>query len=234
MTREIPLSRGKVALVDDADYERLNQWKWHYNASTGYAARRDWQARRYVLMHRVILDAPAGRAVDHINGDGLDNRRANLRLATAAQNGHNRRAQAGATSRFKGVSFYGNRHHARIFVAGHNLYLGPFTDERTAARVYDYAARQHYGEYACLNLPHEPLTAEEFAALTRRRVPTSQYRGVAWVKSKQRWIAYIQVNGKFKSLGRHKDELVAARRYNEAALKYHGHKAILNNLEEHA
>lgn len=234
MTREIPLTQGKVAIVDDADYADVSQYEWHINAGTGYAARRDWQAKRYVLMHRHILAAPQGINVDHINGDKLDNRRSNLRLATTAQNAHNSRGNTGAQSSYKGVSVYGNRFYVRIFVGGKNVYYGRYTDERTAARIYDYAARLHYGEFAYINLPDELLTDAKFNALVKRNVPSSQYRGVSWSTSKQRWIACIQVDGKFKSIGRYTDEVTAARHYNEAARKYHGHKAILNQLEEPA
>ena len=232
--REIPLTQGKVAIVDDADYAAVSQYAWHFNACTGYAGRRDWQAKRYVLMHRYIMAAPQGMEVDHINGDKLDNRRSNLRLATTLQNSHNTASQKGARSGYKGVSVYDNRFYVRIMVEGKNTYYGRYSDERTAARIYDYAARIHYGEFAYINLPEELLTQHEFNMLVKRNIPSSQYRGVSWSTSKQRWIACIQVDGRFKSIGRYTDEVTAARQYNEAARKYHGAKAILNQLEETA
>lgn len=97
-------------------------------------------------MHREIVDAPE---VDHRNGDRVDNRRANLRAATHLQNCQNARPKG--QSRFKGVSRYRERWHARIKVPGRRIDLGSFHDEESAARAYDVAAREHFGEFARLN-----------------------------------------------------------------------------------
>lgn len=232
MAKRIPLTQGKFAIVDDADYEWLNQWKWHFARQTGYAARKDWSGGKpkYLLMHRVILNAPKHLQVDHINGDGLDNRRCNIRLATAAQNSWNQKAISSSISEYKGVSFYDNRFVVRIFVNGGNLYFGGFTDECLAARIYDFAAVKYYGEYARLNFPDQLLTEGEFEQLTRRKPPLSKYRGVTFDKRRGKWIAYIQVAGKYKSLGKFDSELDAARAYNEAAPRLHGSKAKLNDV----
>jgi hypothetical protein len=100
-------------------------------------------------MHRLIMQAPKGMVVDHINGNGLDNRRCNLRLCTPAQNRRNRHKHAGGRSRFLGVSPCGDKWNARV--AGR--YLGLFDDEVEAAKARDRKARQLYGEHAWLNFP---------------------------------------------------------------------------------
>ena len=182
-------------------------------------------------MHRMVAGAESGQVVDHANGDKLDNRRCNLRITDAQGNGRNRAKQRNARSRYRGVSFYDGVFVVRIFVDGDNLYFGRFTDERTAARVYDYAAAMHYGEFARLNLPGEPrLTDEEFQALTERRPVWSAYRGVSWRSDRQKWRAYIQVRYRTIWLGYFSTEIEAAQAYNVAALEHHGAKAVLNEV----
>lgn len=156
MTREIPLTQGKFAVVDDEDYERVMQYTWSY--WRGYATR--WvsphtSSSRHRSMHRFILDAPPGRFVDHKNGDTLDNTRGNLRFATRQENGQNRAPGNGGSSTFKGVSWNRQRRKwaSQIGVAGTRRHLGWFTDEKEAARVYDAAARELFGEFARLNFP---------------------------------------------------------------------------------
>jgi len=105
-------------------------------------------------MHRLVLDARPGQIVDHINGNGLDNRRANLRLVTAVQNAQNQFVQAGPkTSQYKGVHWdsVGQRWAASITVDGHAIELGRFDREEIAARAYDDAALVHFGPHARTN-----------------------------------------------------------------------------------
>jgi hypothetical protein len=91
--------------------------------------------------------------VDHINGNGLDNRRANLRLATSAQNNYNRRITSRRTSKYKGVDYHASKraYRARITVDKKKIFLGHFPDESSAARAYDVAAKKHHKEFAALN-----------------------------------------------------------------------------------
>ena len=155
--KEIKLTRGKVALVDDEDFEWLNQRKWHAQKSGNawYAARCDCSGKRkrYVYMHRLILRPPIGKECDHSNGSGLDNRRANLRVVTRSQNMMNSRKGRGCSSKFKGV--YWNRQagkwHTQINVCGRKHYLGRFVGEKEAACAYNRAARQYFGAFARLN-----------------------------------------------------------------------------------
>lgn len=157
--KTIPLSRGKFAKVDDADYEHLNQWKWHYSA-TGYAVRNTNGSgkRTSVYMHIEILKPPIGMEGDHRNLDKLDNRRGNLRVCTRRQNVANRAVNKNNVSGYKGVykEIRGNRKNpfwARIRVNGKCLYLGFFPTDIEAARAYDEAAKKLFGEFAYLNFP---------------------------------------------------------------------------------
>ena len=157
--KEIPLSNGGVALVDDEDYERVASGpKWQYHAlrhryrTYGYAQRK--VCGRTQLLHRLILNAPRGAIVDHINGDGLNNTRANLRICSYAQNTQNRRKSAArASSRFIGV-YWHKRNRAWAVEVGVEL-VGYFHDEEAAGRAYDKTARKRYGEFARLNFPRE-------------------------------------------------------------------------------
>ena len=109
-------------------------------------------------MHVLIMGKrPKGLVIDHINGNGLDNRRANLRFATPTENSQNQRKRAGCISDFKGVDFdrYKFRWRARIFFNGECIYLGRYQHETDAARAYDNAARRLYGQLANLNFPFE-------------------------------------------------------------------------------
>lgn len=163
--KEIKLTRGKVALVDDQDYEWLNAFKWEaYENPFGkqtrwYAIRRIYTPRpRFATterMHRLILQPPWYLGVDHKNGNGLDNRRENLRIATDSQNQWNSRKGPGTSSRYKGVSWNKQRKRwaARIWVNGIYQHLGYYEDEAVAALEYDRVAREFRGEFARLNFP---------------------------------------------------------------------------------
>lgn len=158
-TVEIPLTRGFVAIVDEeaaAQILGMGSWYARPHRNTVYAVRqvRRSGGQRNIGMHNVIAGASF---VDHINGDGLDNRRANLRAATNAQNGQNRRRPATNTSGYKGVGWISpsGPWRARITLEGRCVHLGCFADPVEAARVYDEAASHYYGEFARLNFPGE-------------------------------------------------------------------------------
>lgn len=154
MPVEIILSKGFVAVIDEADFAKVMRYTWCYQMP-GYAVTNmkcfDGSKLRLYL-HRLILDAPHGMTVDHINGDGLDNRRSNLRLCTHGQNLRNQKANRGR--RFKGAYRIGERgYFAKIAYEGKSQYLGVFPSELEAAQAYDNAAKLHHGEYARLNFP---------------------------------------------------------------------------------
>jgi len=154
--KEIELTRGYKAIVDDEDYEYLNQYKWHARVATKkvYAVRRMPKIRTLkMIMHREIIQAPDGLFVDHINGNGLDNRKSNLRLCTRSQNNANSEKIAGTSSKYKGVSWI--NHHGKWFasirVHGKAYNLGGYSNEMLAALAYNEAALKYFGEFAKIN-----------------------------------------------------------------------------------
>jgi hypothetical protein len=155
-TRRIKLSWGKWAVVDVEDYERLGRYKW-----LAVEMGRCWYGRtlerdgKPLAMHRVIMDAPKGLFVDHIDHDGLNNRKSNLRLCTRKQNRRNRRPNRGGTSKYKGVHWSKSckKYRAAISHNKKRFCLGYFRDEIEAAKAYDEAAKKFFGEFAYLNFP---------------------------------------------------------------------------------
>lgn len=153
--RYIALTQGKFALVDAVDYEWLMEHVWYY--TSGYAGRYGGKEHggRTIFMHDCIMPSPEGLEVDHINLDKLDNRRSNLRHGTRTQNLGNVRSKKGS-SQYKGVSrTRGKRWQVFIQKNGKSVYLGSCANEIDAAKIYDAAAREHFGEFARCNFPAE-------------------------------------------------------------------------------
>ncbi len=153
MTIQVPLSEGLFALVDDADAALISGWSWDKAKAKNLIYAVTYENNRAVAMHRKILNAPEGVFVDHVNGDGLDNRRSNLRLCSHTENMRNRRKLMDAASRFKGVTkaSKGKNWRATIYPSGVQIHLGTFATEEAAARSYDRAARIFFGEFAKTN-----------------------------------------------------------------------------------
>jgi len=166
--RYIPLTKGKFAIVDAEDYERVAKHKWCVSGSGNhlYACRND--GHTVILLHRVLMNAPAGMVVDHIDGNRMNNRRNNLRVCTHRQNLHNSLPH-GRTSRFKGVWWDKRRRlwDTRVRCNGVTTHIGLFRDEVEAARAYDRKAYELFGEYAYLNFPHEIRGADSDTFVSR-------------------------------------------------------------------
>jgi len=157
--KQIPLTQGKFALVDDEYYKWLNQWKWWAvkGTNTWYAVRNVYHngIKTNIRMHREILGLESGdpREGDHCNHNGLDNRLGNLRICTPSQNQHNRRPNKNCFSAFKGVGWHkgGSYWQARIRFNGNLKHLGCFASEIEAAKAYNQKAIELFGKYAYLN-----------------------------------------------------------------------------------
>ena len=154
----IALTQGKVAVVDDCDYEYLKQWKWTH--SQGYAIRKSPRRggkQTTILMHRLVARRAGlritGVNVDHYKDGGLDNRRGNLRIANQSQNCANQRLNRNNTSGYKGVSWYPKtkRWKVQIGVNRRVIHLGFRVDIKEAARLYDKAAKKYFGKFARTN-----------------------------------------------------------------------------------
>jgi len=154
MAKRIPLTQNKFAIVDDEDFDQVNQYKWYFN--NGYARRwyldKKTKKEGYMTMHRLINNTPKGMDTDHINHNGLDNRKENLRSATRNQNNQNYLPQK-HSSKYKGV--YWNKKEkkfkAYIGLNGKAIHLGYFKTEIEGAKAYDRKAKEIYGEFAYLN-----------------------------------------------------------------------------------
>lgn len=160
MTKEIPLTKGMFALVDDDDFSRVNEYKWcaHQDGGRWYSFRyfsKDGQ-RTFMSLHRFIIGTPVGMETDHINGNGLDNRKCNVRICTRNQNQANKSKSWGKHSKYKGVSYAKNRQSpkrwfAQIVSNNKHYHCGYYLTEIEAAKAYNENAIKFFGEFARLN-----------------------------------------------------------------------------------
>lgn len=166
--RRIWLGDGQFTILDQKDYYPLSKFKWYITGFDGkfYAVRNftiDNIRTKMVSMHRELINAPKGLFVDHKNGNSLDNRKSNLRLATRGQNLCNsKRNKDNCTSKYRGVSWNKRRNKWRIGLQseGKCVVSRLFANELDAARAYDRAAIKHHGEFAHLNFPREDYNAD--------------------------------------------------------------------------
>lgn len=173
MVREIPTRSGKTILVDDEDYPRVAEFHWKAANTAERGKPEKWYAARQVnidgkiwtiYLHRFLLGVPDGVTVDHIDGDGLNNQKANLRMASHRQQTWNRKHRTGASSPYKGVKKQkdSNRWTAWISHDGKSRYLGIFRTAKEAAHIFDAAARVLHGEFAWTNFPETNEEAVEY------------------------------------------------------------------------
>lgn len=225
MTKEMLLTKGRVVLVDDDEFERLKLHKYCLSVSGRgkcYAIRRQKNGKN-ILMHDEIMTPPLGMEVDHINGDGLDNQRCNLRLCDRSQNMANQKKTQSSASMFKGVARYKDSWQSRIQVRKETIYLGHFEQEVDAARAYDSAASHFFGTFASLNFPNDIPTPY----IEWEKTKTSKYRGVS-IRANGSWKAQIGYKGDRIHLGYFILEIDAARAYDCKAKELFGEYANLN------
>lgn len=228
MVKEIPLTQGQFALVDDEDFEWLNQLSWQaaWNPSSkGYYAQHTQHLRidgkrstKSIGMHRLILNAPKNKVVDHINHNTLDNRKENLRIVSFRQNRQN--LKINTTSKYSGVCWDKKlkKWFARIAIAGMMKPIGYFPKEQSAAKAYEMAQRLYCNENLVCKIKQVSSysTSPKFTPIWELRKKSSKYKGVCWHKHHKKWTAKIQINGKRKHLGYFEDEREAAQEYIKA------------------
>ena len=160
--KTIPLTQDKFTIVDDEDYSRICMFKWCANQSrnTFYAISDSIKQKKKtrIIMHRLIMNAQKGVQIDHKDGNGLNNRKNNLRFANSSQQRQNSRTHRKTTSKFKGVCFDKNKKLwcVRTCINYKRIYLGYFKDETAAAIAYDKKAIELFGEFARLNILENP------------------------------------------------------------------------------
>lgn len=233
MPKELTLSQGYVAIVDDEDYEQLSTWKWslHTNPSgTMYARRRGWDGAKlcWIWMHRAVTQCPIGMDVDHINHNGLDNRKENLRVCSRSQNHQNKRKQRKYKgSQYKGVYPYNK---TSFWIAQvENKKLGIYRTELDAAIAYDLAALELFGVYALLNFPsHDYTETKAPESIRLKSGKTSPYRGVCFHAAAKKYVATLRHQGQNHYLGLYETAEEAALAYDTKAKELCGCGAKLN------
>jgi hypothetical protein len=159
MAKEIQLTQGKVAIVDDDDFEYLNQWKWFANKMKGkfYVGRSITVSKNKkirISMHRFIMKPEKCMVIDHLDGNPLNNQKNNLRICTRAENMRNYKLPVNNTSGFKGVYWHKITSKWMAYICFNNkiFHLGLFHVLKDAARAYNAAALKYHGEFANLNI----------------------------------------------------------------------------------
>jgi hypothetical protein len=211
--KKVPLTQGKVALVDDEFYDVVMEYKWCARRSKHlwYALRgkRRGDSRKPLMMHRFIAELAGwkikDKLLDHVSGDGLDNRLKNLRVASRGQNAANSGARRNNQSGYKGV-FWSKRlkmWRASIKKDRVRYHLGCYKNKEDAARAYDQASYELFGEFASFNFPNfKPEKVDPPLYLQfKRPPPSSKHKGIYKHKQTGKWQAKAPVGGKYIHIG---------------------------------
>jgi len=222
--KQIPLTQGQFALVDNEDYDFLNQFKWYANRckNTFYAERSEIIAKhtkKTIIMHRLIMNPSDEMEIDHIDHNGLNNQKANLRVVTSSQNNMNQQPRRNISSIFKGV-YWKKQVNRWVASIGYNqkvIHLGYFEKEIDGAIAYNKKAVELFGQYAWLNpIPDEYKNRTPVRRKKAKPEFSSPYNGVTWDKSNKKWRARITKNKKRYFLGYFLDEEAAHQAYLKA------------------
>lgn len=236
--KEINLTQGYTAIVDDEDYERVSQRNWQYDPKARVI--KTWQegGGKGTLPRFIMgIDDPRIKCA-YVNGDVFDNRKSNLKRMTMAEivvkTG---KRKTPTSSKYKGVCWKKGigKWTANIQLHGKQVHLGYFDSEVRAALVYDAAAQELHGKAAYLNLPDQVKSPPQHTSIPkkvgfrkRKGAPTtSQFIGVRYDRSRNRWVCQFKYNGKcFRSW--HKSEAEAAYAYDKLAIEHRGVDAVVN------
>ena len=155
----VPLTQNNDAIVDTEDLISVSEFRWHVSSQGKLHYARRKKKGKTVYMHREIMNIPNGVQIDHINGNGLDNRKVNLRICNHSQNQQNRAKRGNKSSRFKGVDWNKStkRWRVRICINRKRIHIGRYHDEVRAAQAYDQKAVELFGEFARLNFPSQRI-----------------------------------------------------------------------------
>lgn len=208
MNKYIQLKHG-TAIVDEQDFDKIKDYKWSSifcgKAKSPYAVSSHFG--KIVYMHRIVMGAKSDQFVDHIDGNGLNNSRENLRFATTSQNNMNQRKRSDNTSGHKGISWCPDREKYQVYINidRKRKSLGRYKTLEEAIYVRDQAVKAHYGEYSRENssLPENAeITPQRAIPRTLRRTGSNNSSGKTGVtKHKDRWLATITIDGKPKRIG---------------------------------